>query len=763
MFPTVEQLVSSLTLEEKAGLCSGADFWRTKAVERLGIPAMMVSDGPHGLRTQRPGSVNPNDSIEAVCFPAGCAAAASFDPELTRRMGAALGREARASGVGVLLGPAVNIKRSPLCGRNFEYYSEDPCLAGQLAAGFITGVQSEGVGTSVKHFACNNQETRRMSADSRVDERTLHEIYLPAFETAVTQAHPWTVMCSYNKINGTYASENKTLLTDILRDQWGFTGFVMSDWGAVADRVKGIAAGLDLEMPGSGGVNDARLVEAVQHGTLDEAVLDKAVTRIVNIVLRAADLAKTPAVFDRKADHALAVQLAGQCGVLLQNLGALPLKQGQKVAYIGAFAKTPRYQGGGSSHVNTDAAIGALDAALQKGRRVSYVTGFPADMDERDEDEFLRAVTAAEEADVAVVFAGLPESFESEGADRRHMRLPDCQNNLIARIAAVQKNTVVVLHTGAPVECPWAGDVSAVLCMYLAGEGVGEATDALLWGEVNPSGRLAETWPLRLEDTPCYLDYPGDGLTADYREGVYVGYRWYDARRMPVRWPFGHGMSYTGYVYRGAKLSADTLADGGSVEVSVTVKNSGAVAGAETVQLYISDATGTPVAGGRVPQALRAFKKVYLQPGEEQVVTFTLTPRDLSRYSVELHDWYAAPGRYEIRIGHSSRDIRATLNLQFRTARHLPLEITPATPIGVLLADDRTAPIVRELIAGSSEAMANGGGEGLMPAEAQAQMLDAMTLQALLNFGGPLLAALQTQLLEELRNAVKPADPAANQ
>lgn len=755
MTPTLDELVRSLTLEEKAGLCSGADFWRTKAVERLGIPALMVSDGPHGLRTQKPGSESPNDSIEAVCYPAGCAAAASFDPTLTQRLGMALGREARAVGVGVVLGPAINIKRGPLCGRNFEYYSEDPFLAGELAAGFIRGVQSEGVGACPKHFAANSQETRRMTADSRMDERTLHEIYLPAFETAVRDAEPWTLMCSYNRVNGTYASEHNELLNEILRGQWGFTGFTMSDWGAVNDRVRGVAAGLDLEMPGSGGVNDAKLVEAVRAGTLDEAVLDKAVKRILNIVLRAADLAKTPAVFDRAADHALAVELAKESGVLLQNLGALPLREGQNVVYIGAFADEPRYQGGGSSHVNTHAAIGAREAARRLGRSVRYVEGFPSDRDQRDEEMFLRAVTAAEEADVAVIFAGLPESFESEGADRRHMRLPDCQNNLIARVAAVQKNTVVVLHSGAPVECPWAGDVSAVLCMYLAGEGIGEATDALLWGDANPSGRLPETWPLRLEDTPCYLDYPGDGVTADYREGVYVGYRWYDARRMPVRWPFGHGMSYTGFVYRHAVLDRDTLTDDGTVTLRVKVRNSGAVRGAEVVQLYVSDATGTPVPGGRVPQVLRGFQKVMLEAGQECEVSFTLTPRDLSRYSAELHDWYAAPGRYELRLGHSSRDIRITVPLQLQTARHLPLVVDENTPLGVLLADERTAPAVRQMLQANSQAMANGGGDGLMPSDAMAQMLDAMPLRAVVNFGGPQAAEALPALLETLRSAVQ--------
>ena len=423
-------------------------------------------------------------------------------------------------------------------------------------------------------------------------------------------------------------------------------------------------------MPGSGGVNDAKIVAAVKAGTLSEAALDKAVIRILNIVFRAADEAAAPAPeLDLKGDHTIAAELAKECAVLLQNRGVLPLKKGSKVVYIGGFAKTPRYQGGGSSHINTIRVDSALEMAESHGRRVSYVEGFPADLDQREEEEFLRAVSAAAEADAAVIFAGLPESFESEGFDRSHMRLPESQNNLIARVAAVQKNTVVVLHTSGPVECPWADDVSSVLCMYLAGEGLGEATDALLWGDADPCGRLPETWPLRLEDTPCYLDFPGDGVTADYREGVYVGYRWYDARKMPVRWPFGHGLSYTGYVYRGAALDADTLTPGGTVTARVTVKNSGAMRGAEVVQLYVADATGAPVPGGRVPQALRRFAKIDLQPGEEREVVFTLTPQDISRYSPELHAWCAAPGRYEIRIGHSSRDIRAVLALQYADAK----------------------------------------------------------------------------------------------
>lgn len=755
MQSAISKLLAQMTLEEKAGLCSGADFWHTKAVGRLGVPAMMVSDGPHGLRTQKEGG-GVNESITAVCFPAGCAAAASFDPELLRREGAAIGAEARAVGVGVVLGPAVNIKRSPLCGRNFEYYSEDPCLAGALAAAYIQGVQDQGVGTSIKHFAANSQEYRRLTCSSNMTERTLREIYLPAFETAVKEAAPWTVMCSYNRINGTYASENKTLLTDILRKEWGFTGFVMSDWGAVADRVRGLCAGLDLEMPGCGGVNDQKIVAAVRAGTLDESVVDKAAGRILNIVLRHADLAGAAvgAELDLAGDHAKAASMAAECAVLLQNRGSLPLKQDQRVVYIGGFADAPRYQGGGSSHVNSFRVESALAAARARGRAVEYVEGFPADRDQREESEFLKAVEAAENADAAVIFAGLPESFESEGYDRRHMRLPDAQNNLIARVAAVQKNTVVVLHTGSPVECPWAEDVSAVLCMYLGGEGVGRATDALLYGEAEPCGRLPETWPLRLEDTPCYLDYPGDGRTAYYREGVFVGYRWYDARKMPVRWPFGHGLSYTGFVYKSASLSSTDLAEDGSVQVSVTVRNSGARFGREVVQLYIAPPEN---AVPRPPKELRHFAKVSLQPGEETTVTFTVTRRDLCYYDEELGDWYAEPGEYKVLLGHSSRNIPTVLPLHYTTAHRRPLTVNGNTPIGDLLRDDRTAAIVRTMLTRFGGLMGANGGDAITE-EAGLQMMDGMPLRSMVAFGGPEAAAALPGLLAALRGAVRPRE-----
>lgn len=604
MYATVQELVDALTPEEKAGLCTGA------AVPRLGLPALRVS----GLHSQ--------ESAGGVCFPSACAAAASFDPEAARRMGAALGREARSGGAQLLDVPDVNLKRGPLSGRSADTWAEDPCLTGALAAAFLQGVQSAGVGGCAGRLAVVNQETDRRTLNRRVDERTLQELYLPAFETAVRDGQPRAVVCSAGQLNGTRICEDTALLTDTLRGAWGFAGAVLAEPGAVQDPARTLAAGVDFAPADAG-----RLVDAVQSGALDESVLNRAASNIIRTLL-AASTQPSPADRDRTADRSLAVELAKQSGVLLRNLGALPLHKGQKVAYIGAFAAHPRYSAG---HPRAPHVTSAIDAA--------------------------------------VIFAGLPECAELAAADRRHMRLPECQNNLIARVAAVQKNTVVVLHTSGPVECPWADDVSSVLCMYLAGEGLGEATDALLWGDADPCGRLPETWPLRLEDTPCYLDFPGDGVTADYREGVYVGYRWYDARKMPVRWPFGHGLSYTGYVYRGAALDADTLTPGGTVTARVTVKNSGAMRGAEVVQLYVADATGAPVPGGRVPQALRRFAKIDLQPGEEREVVFTLTPQDISRYSPELHAWCAAPGRYEIRIGHSSRDIRAVLALQYADAK----------------------------------------------------------------------------------------------
>ena len=685
-------IVSQMTLEEKAAWCGGKDFWHLQGLERLGLPPMMVSDGPHGLRKQddKADHLGVNDSIQAVCYPAGCASACGFDPAQLEAMGQALGESCRAEGVGVLLGPAINIKRSPLCGRNFEYLSEDPYLAGKLAASLIRGVQSWGVGTSVKHYACNNQERRRMSVSAQVAQRPLHEIYLAPFELAVKEGKPWTMMCSYNRVNGVYASENRQLLTEILRDKWGFDGFVMSDWGAVSRRVEAVKAGLELEMPGPCPDTTQELIEAVRAGQLDEAVLDQAVARMVSIVLDWRDAQVGEAVFDREAQHQLAARMETRCAVLLKNTGVLPLRRDQKLAYLGGYAQKPRYQGGGSSHINATRVPGALSLAPAG---TVYVPGF---VDETAQD-LDAAVAAAREAEAAVIFAGLPDSFECEGYDRSHMRLPESQNQLIERVAAVQPHTVVVLHCGSPVELPWADRVAAILCLYLGGEGAGEAADALLYGDANPSGHLAETWPLRLEDNPSYLNFPGDEYAVDYAEGIWVGYRYYDKKQMEVRFPFGYGLSYTDFALSNARLSAGRMTEGETVTVSAEVTNTGKAAGAAVVQLYVASGQDQ-----RPVRELQGFAKVDLAPGETKTVTMDLTARSLSYYEPALDDWYAPAGTYTLELGWSSRDLVCSLPLTFETQRLLPLPITRDTAVGQLLHDPRTAGLIADYIARGS-------------------------------------------------------------
>ena len=749
----IGNIIASLTLEEKASLASGKSFWETQDIPAKGVPSIWLADGPHGLRKEDRLHIRENGghSVKATCFPTASALACAWSPALARRVGAAIGRECRTHGVAVVLGPGVNIKRSPLCGRNFEYFSEDPYLAGKLAAAQVRGVQSWDVGTSVKHYAANNQEYRRMTCSSDMSERTLREIYLAPFETIVKEARPWTLMCSYNKINGVFASENPHTLTEILRDEWGFDGYVMSDWGAVNDRVKGLAAGLELEMPSSNGVRDAQIVAAVRGGTLEEAVLDKAVARILNIVFRYADVQHPEAKFDRAAHHALAAELEKECAVLLQNKGALPLARAAKIAYIGGFAEKPRYQGGGSSHINASAVTSALDAARVNGTDVVYAEGFPADRDETDEAKFAAAVEAARAADAAIIFAGLPDSFESEGYDRSHMRLPECQDRLIARVAAVQPNTVVVLHNGSPVECPWAESVNAVLEMYLGGQGVGAAADALLYGDANPSGRLPETFPYQLEDNPSHLNFPGDGKNVEYAEGVFVGYRYYDKKKMAVRWPFGHGLSYTTFEYSNVRVSADVLNDGGTVTVYADIKNTGDRAGREVVQLYVADRTGT---AGRPEKELKGFAKVALEPGETKTVELSVDARSLSWYSEALGGWYAAPGRYELLVGHSSRDIRGAAAVEFRTEKLLPFHVDENTTVGELLADPRTASSVRQMarqfmdtIAPAAEDSADAAKEAVSDEMAR-QMMDNMPLRGLRSFGAFPEGALERMIAD---------------
>ena len=682
----LKELISQMTLEEKAGMCSGLDFWHLKGVERLGIPSVMVSDGPHGLRKQdqEADHLGINERIKAVCFPPAVLSACSFDRELLEKLGEVVGDEAQATDLSVVLGPAVNIKRSPLCGRNFEYYSEDPYLAGEAAAAFINGVQSRHVGTSIKHFAANNQEFNRMSASSEVDERTMREIYLPAFETAVKKSQPYTVMCSYNRINGTYASENPWLLTKVLRDEWGFEGYVMSDWGAVNDRVEGLKAGLELEMPASGGINDAEIVKAVQEGTLDEAVLDRAVERILNIVFEYVDNRKEQPLTLEK-DHEFAQHVAEESIVLLKNEAVLPLEEQENVAFIGGFVKNPRYQGGGSSHVNSFKVTSAWDA-LEEKKNVTYAEGFSSEKDEYDEKLAAEAIETAKKADKAIIFAGLPESFESEGYDRKHMHLPECQNKLIEEIVKVQPNTIVVLHNGAAVEMPWLKSVKGLVEAYLGGQAVGQALVNILYGAVNPSGKLAETLPIKLEDNPSYLNF-GDGVKVEYHEGIFVGYRYYEKKKMDVAFPFGHGLSYTTFEYSTLRTDKDTMTEGETIQVSVDVTNTGDRAGKEIVQFYVSDLTN---AARRPEKELKGFEKVALNPGETKTVTFTVDKRSLAWYNTEIQDWYAASGAYELLIAASSQDVRLTKTIQWKSTQVLPLHLTMNSTLGELQADERS-------------------------------------------------------------------------
>lgn len=686
----VKKLVNELTLEEKASLCSGADFWHTEAIDRLNIPAAMVSDGPHGIRKQEnlADHMGVAESIKAIGFPTASAMACSFDRDLLHKVGDALGEECVAEDLAVLLGPGINMKRSPICGRNFEYYSEDPVVAGELGAAFVNGVQEHGVGASLKHFAANNQEWRRMSISAEIDERTLREIYLAAFETVVKKAQPWTIMCSYNRINGVYSCENDWLLNKVLRDEWGFEGLVMTDWGAMDERVPSLKAGLDLEMPDCHGETDKLIVKAVQSGELEESVLDTAVERILTMVDKYLTARKgiDPASmvhplpssvergYDVAAHHALARTTAEQSAVLLKNEDILPLQKDKKIAFIGEFAKVPRIQGGGSSHINNTSVESALDAA---GDSVSYAQGFHIDEETTDETLLQEAITLAKESDVAVIFAGLPDSFESEGFDRTHLNMPANQNELIARISEVQPNVVVVLHSGSPIAMPWLDKVAGVLQMYLAGQASGGAAVNLLFGDATPCGKLAETFPLHLEDNPSYLNFPGNREKVCYQEGVFIGYRYYDKKKMDVLFPFGYGLSYTDFTYSNMKVTVngknaadvDVIKETDEIVVSADITNTGNCDGAEIVQLYIKNPVVYEI---RPEKELRDFAKVFLKAGETKTVTFTLNARAFSYYETRIHDWYAESGDYEILLASSSRDIRLQDTVSITGSKKIP-------------------------------------------------------------------------------------------
>ncbi len=706
----IEKILYEMTLEEKASMCSGSDFWHTKALERFDIEPIMLSDGPHGLRKTNRNHCRTeanDETATAVCFPAACATASSFDKTLLEKMGKAIGDECQAEDIAVILGPGVNIKRSPLCGRNFEYFSEDPYLASHQAAALIKGIQSKGVGTSIKHFACNNQETRRMAVSANVDERTLHEIYLSAFEYAIKEAKPWTVMASYNRLNGEYTTQSKYLLTDILRDKWGFKGLVMSDWGAVDEREKGVEAGLDLQMPSCHGKTDEIIVEAVKSGILDEKYVDECVKNVLKLY----DKYKTNhkgGEWDPKKDHELSRKIATECAVLLKNDGdILPLDKNKKICFIGAFAKTPRFQGGGSSHIECTEITSALDA-VKEYCDVEFALGFEAESNDPDEKLISEAVELAKSSDVAVIFAGLPDSFEYEGGDRKHMRMPDCQCELIKRAAAVNKNIVVVLHNGSPMEMPWIDSAKGVLEMYLAGQASGGAACDLLFGKVNPSGKLAETFPLRHEDTPAFIGEFGCGDNVYYNEGLYVGYRWYDKRKLPVLFPFGYGLSYTKFEYSDIKLSADEINADGELTVSVTVKNIGSRAGKEVVQLYVSDKHSSV---DRPVRELKGYEKVALEAGESKKVFFKLNKTAFAYFNTTEHDWVVEDGRYDIEIGSSSRDIRQSAYIFINNGYVPKVNFTINSIVGDILAHPAAAEVFVDFI--KSEVAKEGGQVGI--------------------------------------------------
>lgn len=680
-----DAIVAQLSLEEKAAFCSGSDFWHLQDCERLDLPAIMLTDGPHGLRKQA-GSTDHlglNASVQATCFPTASALASSWDTNLIREVGVALGEQCVAENVAVLLGPGMNIKRHPLCGRNFEYFSEDPLLSGELAAAMIQGVQSQGVGTSVKHYAVNNQEQWRMFVDAIADERTLREIYLRGFEIAIRKAQPWTVMCAYNRLNGSYCSEHEWLLNHVLRDEWGFEGLVVTDWGAINDRVQGIAAGLDLEMPASGGINDARIIAAVRAGQLPESELDRCVSRIVSLSLLGAELRERDKEIDQDRHHRLAHRTAAECSVLLKNEQLLPLQPTSNIAVIGAFAEQPRYQGAGSSQVNPtrlDCALDAIREIVGDSSMVSYSPGYDPKHSELDTDAIEAAVTLVSSAEVAVLFAGLPGIYESEGFDRQHMRLPEQHNRLIEAVCDANPNTVVVLSNGAPVEMPWIAGAKAVLECYLAGQAGGAAVADLLFGRLNPSGKLAETFPLQQTDVCADQWFPGTGRQVQYREGLYVGYRYFDSVDAAVLFPFGHGLSYTRFEYANLTLSQQTFEQGDELSISLDVTNSGEVAGSEIVQLYVSAAQSSV---HRPRQELRAFAKLALGPGATGRVSLALDDSAFAVFDTAAQAWVVEAGEFEIRIGASSRDIRLRQRLRVNSGQQIARSTVDSSGPGV--------------------------------------------------------------------------------
>ena len=658
-------LIAQMTLEEKASMCDGLDYWHSQPVERLDIKSISLNDGPHGIRKKGDPKENTDvlKGLPAICFPTASATACSWDTDLLYKMGEALGDECRKEQVNVLLGPGTNIKRSPLCGRNFEYFSEDGVLAGEMAAAFINGVQSKGIGTSLKHYAANNQETRRMTVNAVVDERTLRETYLLPFEIAVKKAQPWTIMNSYNRLNGTYAAENKWLLTDVLRDDWGYEGVVITDWGAENERVPGLIAGQEIEMPTSSGIGTKLIVDAVNDGTLDEDILDAAVDKIIELTKKAEPVLGQKYTYDSDEHHQLAREIAGQCMVLMKNdNNLLPLKKDAKIALIGEMAHTPRYQGAGSSLINPIKLDCAYSTMKEMDIDFTFAKGYELKKcnEKKAMDLIVDAKNKAKAADVAVVFIGLTDEYETEGADRHHLSIPPMHITLVEEVAKVNPNTVVVLSGGASIEMPWADKVPAILNMFLTGQAGGSAVCDILFGDVNPSGKLSETYPIALEDNSSHNYFPGTTVSVEYREGVYVGYKYYDTANKDVAFPFGFGLSYTTFEYSDIKVSADKIKDTDTVTVTFKIKNTGDVDGAEVAQVYVNDVESTIY---RPVKELRGFKKVFLKAGEEKEVSIDLDKRAFAYYNVNIGDWHVESGDFKILVGASSRDIKLEANV----------------------------------------------------------------------------------------------------
>ncbi|WP_461204286.1 glycoside hydrolase family 3 C-terminal domain-containing protein [Clostridium sp. DL1XJH146] len=656
----IVNIIKKMTLDEKISLLSGRDFWRTKNIKRLNIPSITFSDGPHGIRKQKVFNDNLGlyGSKLATCYPSASALANSWNEDIIYKLGEYLGDECVSEGINILLGPGVNIKRTPLCGRNFEYFSEDPFLSSQMAVNYIKGVQSKEVGTSIKHFLANNQETKRMRIDAQIDERTLHEIYLASFEKAIKEGQPWTVMCSYNKVNGEYCSENNYLLKDILINKWGFEGFIVSDWGAVNSRIDGVKAGLHLEMPSSKNLNSMVLKKAVKKDELDEKYIDFAVERILKIVNKAVERQTQKNPYDKEKHHKFANDIATECMVLVKNEdNILPLSKESQIAVIGELAITPRFQGGGSSHINPtklDKPLEEIEKIVLDKSKIRFSKGYSIKNEILNERLLKEALEIAAVCPLVILFIGLPEYYESEGYDRPDIKLPKNQLKLLHELYDVNSNIVVVLTSGAPVEMPWIDETKAVLLTYLSGQAMGSATAQILFGDKNPSGKLAETIPHKLSQTPAYLSFPGDGKHAIYSEGVFVGYRFYDAREIEPLFPFGYGLSYSEFEYSNLSIEKKPLNNEINIVVKLNIKNSGQVLGKEIVQLYVSSLKSTvkkPV------KELKGFKKIELKPGDNKEVEFNLDKRAFSYYNTEIHDWYVESGDYAILIGKSSRQI----------------------------------------------------------------------------------------------------------